>query len=286
MSKIPSDAKSTTIVLPKIDLGKMAEFIVSINNTATEIGERIQKVKTVVDEALKQHAPLITAIAQSISRLPIDFLTVQQALAERGWFVSPEITLNDFSKLKLLIDVGNFDALDKFMIQLTAQPLDETEANLCDIFPDRLAFIKEGFDNHRSGKYASAITLLLTQADGICADILGEIFFSINRSTERPAIKEKIDALAIDALSEITLHPILIKAGINASDAQVKRGEFPDSPHRHKILHGRSKDYASEINSLKIISFVGFMGGVLHPIVEEALTTSTAAPTPEGGTIS
>lgn len=76
-------------------------------------------------------------------------------------------------------------------------------------------------------------------------------------------------------LAQITLHPILVRAGINASDKQIENGEFPDSPHRHPILHGREIDYPTELNSLKVISFVGYLGGVVYEIVEEAKRSAT-----------
>jgi len=269
-------------VLAKLNSEDFQKALINLAAYGAEIGKQIRSAVEAYQDFVHKNAPQIAAVIQSIQEIPSDFLAIQQVLSKRGWFVLGEMPAGDFRSLITLIDASNFDELDNTMAAWTSLLLDETEAKLFTEFPDRAALLKEGFDNHRNGRYASAITLLLTQADGICFDVLQEIFFKtrqISGGAYVPKVKDKIDALGVDAFAEITLHPILILAGINASREQILNGDFPDSPHRHPILHGADKDYPSELNSLKVISLVGYLGGVVNEIVKEASgVTATSAP--------
>jgi hypothetical protein len=41
-------------------------------------------------------------------------------------------------------------------------------------------------------------------------------------------------------------------------------GEHDSEINRHRILHGKSLDYDTEINSLKMISFANYVAGVFN----------------------
>jgi len=180
----------------------------------------------------------------------------------------PGMYLPNYRALITLIDEGEFKELDETMGAWTLKLLDETEEELCASFPHREALLREAFTNYREDRYASSITLLLTQIDGMCHDLFDIVFFKVKQKA--PEVREKIQQLGLDMFAEILLHPILIKSGINASDEQIEKGEFSQSPHRHAILHGRDVGYANELNNLKIISFAGFMGSTVRGITEQA----------------
>jgi hypothetical protein len=271
------EEKAKPVPKTAINLADLKNGIENLVKLARYYGEKVNEFTKSIEAFRIKYAPEIAAVIQSLKEIPSDFLEIQEALATRGWFVLAEMPLNDYRDLKTFIDSGDYDGLDQTMIAWTSVLLDETEEELCGLFPKREALIREGFDNHRQRKYASSMTLLLTQADGICLDSLGQIFFAINRNTHLPRAKDVIDDLGVDAFARITLHPILIKSGINANNSQVSNGEFPNSPHRHGILHGTDTDYVSEINSWKIISFVGYMGGVVHKVVDDARASSSDA---------
>lgn len=255
-------------------IAKASEIISNIAKEYSEIGKGLvdnltAAVNSVVEFTIKIQ-PQLQAFVKNVSQLPFDLIEVHEALAERGWFIHPELSFPEMKRLQAHIKAENFSEVDQIMKDWIEAYFDETEQLLCDQFSDRRGFIKEGFNSHRESRYASAIIMLLTQGDGICYDVLGKIFFSINRFTEKPIAKDAIDELGVDALTQIILHPLLIKSGINATDKQIAAGEFSDSPHRNPILHGKDKTYATEVNSLKIISFVTFIGSELHRVVKEA----------------
>lgn len=267
MTNYPKNDASQTNLTNNVDLKAVVAGLAGLGK---EVGDLFAKLDNYLRAFQDQYGPQIEALVQSLAELPADFLLIQQALAERGWFVLAEMPAGEFRSLKTLINGEDFEKLDETMSVWTLGLVEETEDDLCRLFPHRETILREAFRNHDEGKYASAITLLLTQADGICHETLGEVFFKIKRNTDLPTSKFLIDELGIDEFTRITLHPILIKSGINASDKQISEGEFPFSPHRHPILHGTTTDYPSELNSLKIISFVGFMGVLVHKIVEAA----------------
>ena len=255
---------------------RLKEAMAKLTDYGIWLGEKAKAISEAFEEIQKNFAEPFSKIVARLAQLPGNIEKIQEGLAEKGWFVLAEMPLDEYFKLGKMLDEGKSDEIDELMVQWTYHLMDETLDKLCVDFPDREPLIQEGFQNHRDGRYASAITLLLTQADGICSDSLGQVFF-LNKD-KLPKIKWIIDDLGVQVLAKITLLPVLIKSGINANDSEVAAGQYPDSPHRHGILHGTIKDYATELNSLKIISFVGFMGVMVHSIVVEAKAATAAAP--------
>lgn len=238
----------------------MADVAANIQSTLKPI------LEFKIDERLARQ---ISAAVESFNKLPDKIQTVQEGLAKLGWFAIPEMPISEYLGLEEHLANNDIAAVDQTMSKWTEYLLGELENELCRDFPDRETFIREGFDSHKNGKYASAITLLLSQADGICYECFEIIFFTVNRNTGKPYVADKIEALDLDALTKITLHPLLVKAGINSSEKQRENGEFLDSPNRHLILHGKDKLYPTRINSLKVISFITFMGSVGKQITKE-----------------
>lgn len=162
MNESDRHIKLTEETLTAIDVEKLRGMFENLNTFATEMKETVQRVVEVIDEIARQNAPVVTEIIKNLNEIPRDFLVIQQALSERGWFVLAGMPLGDYRNLKKLIDASNSDDLDQTMGAWTLELLDETEKKLCDLFPEREALLREDFDNHRTGRYASAITLLLT----------------------------------------------------------------------------------------------------------------------------
>jgi hypothetical protein len=110
--------------------------------------------------------------------------------------------------------------------------------------------------------------LLLTQADGIVIEVLGKPFFSKERSSQDPRTRKLIEDLRLGMYTEILLEPLMTRGGMSAGDQEL--GQYPDSLHRHQILHGIDTTYASKLNSLKVISLVGYLAGLAKGIIVQA----------------
>lgn len=113
--------------------------------------------------------------------------------------------------------------------------------------------IKEGFALHREKRYLGAIPLFLNSAEGIVQESTNlSPFNTRGKAPEvaewtRQLPAELVDRLLADALA--VTHPLSRHSG--------------DS--RHRINHGKSIDYGTELASLKALSFLGFVGWLFCP---------------------
>jgi len=214
-----------------------------------------------VVKALKQGAreiaatfqPALDQLRANFEQLPSRIRELQRKLAERGWYLLPDIPFA-LVPLENAFSAQRTGLVDDFLSTFVEQNVDATELNLCTEFPDRIAILKEAFQSHREGRYASSITLLLTQADGIVIEVLGMPFFSKERSSPDPR------------------EPLMTRGGMSAGDQEL--GQYPDSLHRHQILHGIDTTYPSKLNSLKVISLVGYLAGLAKGIIVQAKHTT------------
>jgi len=168
----------------------------------------------------------------------------------------------------------NVDAIDNALSNCVEQNIDSNETILCHAFPHRAAIFKEAFDCHREGKYASSITLLLTQADGLVIEALGTPFFSKERASSYPRTRKRIEDLELDVYTEMLLEPLMSRGGMSANTQELEH--YPDSLHRHQILHGIDTAYQTKINSLKVISLVGYLRGLARGIIDEAKQSASS----------
>lgn len=84
--------------------------------------------------------------------------------------------------------------------------------------------------------------------------------------------------LAPDQEALDLIHPILKFREINFMQSARERekvaqasGESFSAPNRQRVLHGESCDYGTEINSLKVFSFLTFVGLHLPMVVDSPL---------------
>lgn len=212
--------------------------------------------------------PVITQIHASIQLLPGRTINLQRRLAERGWYVLPKMPFAKLFNLEHEFAKGETKVVDDKMSQMVETCIDKVEAQVTSDFPGRAAIFNEAFQAHREGRYASAITLLLTQADGICSELFGVVFFSIERNTSDPRTRKIVEELELEVFEEMVLEPLVTRGGVSAKDNEL--GLYPDSLHRHQILHGKDTSYANKMNSLKAISLVGYLGGLAKQTIDRA----------------
>jgi hypothetical protein len=176
----------------------------------------------------------------------------------------PQVTFTEFSELIHAAHNKDFERVDILMSELVLQHTDEIAADLIERFPKRAVLLSEVFDNHRDGRFASAITLLLTQADGFCKDLLEVPYFSVQRnaklSPSEPQTRRKVEELSLSPgdFALAVMEPLLTRGGMNASSGEYE--DYPNTLHRNPVLHGDSTDFGSEINSLKTISLAAYLG--------------------------
>jgi hypothetical protein len=223
--------------------------------------QRAQEIAAIV-------GPILVQVAENVHKLPDRTIKLQRKLAERGWYALPEMPVPDLFALENDFAANKGDVVDNKMSQMVESEIDKVEGQLVADFPTRARIFKEAFEAHRDGRYASAIALLLTQADGICSEIFGVVFFSTKRGTDDPRTRHAVESLQLEVFEEMILEPLKTRGGVSARDTELS--QFPDSLHRHQILHGKDSNYGTKLNSLKAISLVGYLGGLAKTTIDDA----------------
>lgn len=112
----------------------------------------------------------------------------------------------------------------------------------------RQMLVSEAVACHEDGKYAAAMTLALTQIDGITREVVGTTFFRENPKATEP------DYTDDDTLAGIEGNLPQVRKAFSASMNAVGRY---GSVSRHGIIHGIDLSFATKINSTKTLVLVG-----------------------------
>ena len=192
-------------------------------------------------------------------------------MSNSGWFFSPSlmnISMLDINIALDKIEEGDQNAIfllsKKYFAENNFEQLDvsvqEWKENT--YFKKRQDLIKEAIYNHKNGAYASAITLLLTQLEGIAGEVCDDNP-SISISKESGKSKDKIvESFKNNNLKNSILYSdsvlLAIDGYIYASTKRLQmntvfRSSFQGMLNRHGILHGNILEYGTEANSYKCI---------------------------------
>jgi hypothetical protein len=187
-------------------------------------------------------------------------------LSKYGWYIGYDslpktpIELND--KLK----DGKEKEVDEFLSEYYHTELKYIEKRLIGRNPSRKALIKEGFSNHNNKCYYSSITLLLTQADGLCYDRAKKFYFQNDNKLKRSKIYQPAILGDLAENNQIFLKEFLAPmdnpTALNELIQNIEN--FPVRLNRHEIIHGIDIEYGTRLNSLKTISFMNYLNDVLH----------------------
>lgn len=230
--------------------------ITHISLTASESGQQL--AKTAQNSVLvfqKAVAELVADMASAFAKLPGELRPAMRLLADLGWFPSGEMGMSEIHAFRQAYDSGNKGTVDRAMTDWLRSEMPEIRKRLANRFPHRRSILEAAFAAHESGQYELSVPVFLAQAEGMCQEVLGTKLFSTNKHGV-PVARESTEALSRMELSEVLLLPLRAPHGLTASKAS--RGNWPDAPNRHEILHGLSTDYATPINSYKAISLLEY----------------------------
>ncbi|UJH90940.1 hypothetical protein LZ575_19970 [Antarcticibacterium sp. 1MA-6-2] len=184
-------------------------------------------------------------------------------LCRYGWYFGYDSLPKTPVELAREIKKGNQREVDDFLIKYYEDELESIERRLVGRYPHRTMVLQEAFQNHREKRYYSSITLFLTQVDGVCKELTGNIFFTTEEIKGVKIRKPKI-AKAFNE-EEVFFKPFLVplKETSSINSHWTKLNSFPLRLNRHEILHGEDFDYASQMNSLKVISLLNYISDIL-----------------------
>lgn len=211
-------------------------------------------------------------IAYIKNELPVRIEELFVQLANKGWFVwDMEKPLGDFISIVTSILDKDYEEQEQFLVSHIEAEIDEIEAKLLKRYPDREIQIKDAFGAHRAGLYGASVPTFISLAEGVCRDHYPKIGLYSKHPRDRkktskpgaPRTDDIFDEIApLEVWEEMVLKPLRVSSDVTKS-IHMPTEEDHSIFNRHLIMHGTSKKYGSEINSLKSISLVNFVHGSL-----------------------
>ncbi len=187
------------------------------------------------------------------------------SIVQQGWFIDEDMTLVSVRELERAFSSGQFSTAEKILIDYYRGAGEDIVARVCSKAPHRAGLIRDAWGAHKDGKYTLSIPVLLLQADGIVADRRkGRQLFS--KSPEK-SIAGLIKAAPKGSSDWVFLAAYEKDSPFSKNTDQLPKGF--DGLNRHEVLHGLSTSYASEVNSLRALSALGYVDFVLAPAVTE-----------------
>ena len=195
-------------------------------------------------------------IAEHMRRLPPAMREALMVLADRGWFLDPEWTIPELWPYRNALIYSPEDGEQLLANHYRARRRSIRES-LCKSFAVRAPILASAFDADARADYIVSVPLFLIQADGICRERCKRQLFSLQPGKDLASYVAEIDA---DSITAAFLHPLAQGIPIKA---KYTPGQAFDGLNRHMVLHGDSVDYGTELNSLKAMSLLNFVGHMI-----------------------
>jgi hypothetical protein len=186
-----------------------------------------------------------------------------------GWIAFGAMPTEDYKRAARLVDDGDSDAAEELLVSAWDQRLELALQPLKFLYEDqsrwaighgRLVIMREALENYADERYASAVTLTLSQIDGIVYDMSGKDARSFFAS----------GAKAAHLTDEHTLagHPngLVVLARLFNKDR--RQTSVEGDLRRHGIIHGRELEFGTKSNAIK--TFVALFAVIewARPIAE------------------
>lgn len=195
---------------------------------------------------------------------------LSKVLGQIGWYFDFGSNSDDFDNyltfcsLNFEIEEFDVDIANNALCSYFNSRITNIEEELVRLLPDRKRQIEAGFLAHRNKQFIFSIPLLLIVIDGIGFDKTGKnVIFSRDHKTGQTRIA-KLSVIPQDIKNNLYLDAmyssLLNTTAINSPESE----EDPEVVNRHRLLHGKDLSYDNEINSLKVISFLNYITGILY----------------------
>jgi hypothetical protein len=242
---------------------QIAKSFLAFEGIAARVAESLANLRLPPEfqRALEEAGRFQREFAEALERLPERTRTELSHLAERGWYIDPELPASAPADLVDAIEEGQAQGVDDALVEYFGEKLVTIKERLLRQYPHRAAFFSKSFAAHERGDYELSIPVFLAQADGICKERTDLHMF--RRKDRKPELAAYVEAaMGVDAYRAALLSPLAAEHPISMSEAQRPPGF--DGLNRHQILHGESLTYHTEMNSLKAVSLLSFLSWVLH----------------------
>jgi hypothetical protein len=186
---------------------------------------------------------------------------------QRGWFIAGSLYPHQYQSLARALKEQAEDQVEEFLKIHVRGLISDARENATKRWRERAKILADAFDAHITEKYTLSVPVLLAQADGISADLLGAYLFTNRKGSIKDAASESIESHLHDRpLAKSFLGLLLETSGLRTDTRE--RDEFAASGrifsplNRHGVLHGLDSDYATEANSLRGIALISFLDWV------------------------
>ncbi len=263
----------------------MAEMTERINVNFSQIAEQVAKQWKPLAEQIpalmrniagwqekfaERFVPIVRELQEVVKSLPPRIQEALLSLADKGWYLDPEMALPGLWLAQELARKGDSEQMEELLKNHFESQLGEIEESLVEAFPARERVLRSAFWAHRDERFELSVPVFLAQADGIFMDLTGYHFFMRDKKEkDKPNLSTYIDGLVRDEMSAAMLSPLTrdipIKASEGKREAIMKAQglETWQELNRHLVLHGESLSYMKDTNSLKAISLIHYFVSVL-----------------------
>jgi hypothetical protein len=209
----------------------------------------MKRVKTTTEKLLVelQQNGGITSILSKVFDIKNDSIEENtRILLNYGWYISAQMKMKKISEVIELIKSKKTVEAESILINFFKENLTKIEEQLITKHSDKKPVFAEAFKAHRSNMFYSSTILFLSQGDGI---IDGKIFQN-RKNLDKHLDKEK-NPNFVNLLKE--------DSSLNVPSIKINKSKYFSKLNRHSVMHGKSTDYGTEINSFKALSLCCFV---------------------------
>jgi len=198
-------------------------------------------------------------------------------LANRCWFLSMEVGIEDFEQQALILesipDDKNRDyIIDASFIKFYEEHFAYLSSSIIENFPERAFAISPAIEAHKRGEYALSIPVFFAQADGILLGLTELELFSSRKHISALAQEKVSTSMESDnwiwLIDTTAWKPLSDKRPFGWSPNERTKNAYTGI-NRNTILHGLDLEYATEVNSFKafsLLAYIASLRGVLKKI--------------------
>lgn len=240
----------------------------SIRNIEVSLNQLTDSFKKVIEEVSISFDPLKEAINSLVSKIS-DFQQFApesfSLLASYGWYPSIWLEFKEINAISEFLKNGSIEEVDLLMKTHVTEIYHLIKSDLIRNFPNREKALNEAFWAHENQKYFLSVPVFLSQADGICKELLNVSLFGgkKNKNSENkyePHTKQWINEFTSDTFVKCFLEPLKHKIGFNLFQGLPKPNGLIT---RHEILHGENSSYGTELQSFRALSLLFFVSDIL-----------------------
>lgn len=201
------------------------------------------------------------AIGASLAKEPARLRERIRVLVHQGWFIDPEMPVSLVRDLAEAFDNGNFREAEEALLDYYRSSAEAVIKRVCDQNPLRAEIITQAFAAHQAGHFGLSVPAFLIQADGLA----GEHHDGRQLFSKVPT--RSIGAMANSAAkgsNEWMFLSVYAESSPFSKNTN-ELGEGFTGLNRHGVLHGTIVNYATEVNSLRALSALGYASFVLSP---------------------